>query len=98
MKICSTEYYSQRVRSVNIFCSNEADEFSVFCSKLPYLVGHNVSFNGSSDVSRRKKRYFAVLLCADLNCGFCDPRGVKWKLKFLSAFIDLHSLFLSVPV
>lgn len=54
MRICSTEYYSQRGNNVNIFCSNETDELSLFCSKLPYLVGHSFSFNGLSDVARGK--------------------------------------------
>lgn len=48
--------------NVNIFCSNEANEFSVFCSKPPYLVGHSfffyllLLFNGSSDVTRKEAR------------------------------------------
>lgn len=42
--------------NVNIFCSNEAGELSVFCSKPLYLVGFCFSFNVSSDVTRGKER------------------------------------------
>lgn len=42
--------------NVNIFCSNEAGELGVFCSKPLYLVGLCFSFNGSSDVTRGKER------------------------------------------
>lgn len=42
--------------NVNIFCSNEAGELGVFCSKPFYLVGLCFPFNGSSDVTRGKER------------------------------------------
>lgn len=55
MKICATEYYSQRGCNANIFCSNEEDVFSVFCLKLLHLVGHSVSFNGSSESEEKSE-------------------------------------------
>ena len=37
-----------------------------------------------------------VLLCANFKWGVCDLWGVKWKLKFLSDFIDFSLFLLSL--
>lgn len=64
--------------NVNIFCSNEAGELSVFCSKPLYLVGLCFSFNGSSDVTRGKERGSVFCCCV---VDFRDLEGLKWKLE-----------------
>lgn len=79
------------VCNVNIFCSNEANEFSVFCSKPPYLVGHSFFFIFffflmAHLMLPEKKRGSATAKTKALSfADFCDPLGVKWMLKFLSA-------------
>lgn len=81
--------------NVNIFCSNEAGELSVFCSKPLYLVGLCFSFNGSSDVTRGKERGSVTDSAVVLSI------AVIWRESSgsLRGFLESHFTFcLSVSV
>uniref|UniRef100_A0A3B3X9A7 PDZ domain-containing protein n=1 Tax=Poecilia mexicana TaxID=48701 RepID=A0A3B3X9A7_9TELE len=65
---------------------NSANEFSVFCSELLYLLGNSFFFlfffHGSSDVAKRKKLCTAtdkrkLALSADFKYSFIDLQGVS---------------------
>lgn len=59
LKGCTMSIYSAVMRHMD----------SVFCSKVPYLVGHSLYFNGSSDkrsdallLIKKKKKWCCVLI------------------------------------
>lgn len=85
--------YSQRVYNVNIFCSNEMDEFCLFCSKLLYLVGDTTSFNGLSDITRESDSW---VLCADFKWGSGiygeSSRSLSFSLTLLTYLLFYLSL------